>query len=75
MKAGQSVSPESTSRDLAKDRPHQLRIALAQGLAVAPLQRIREVARIDPGRDSLVRWLLGFNKVRDAECLEPQIGN
>lgn len=24
---------------------------------------------------SLVRWLLGFNKVRDAECLKPSIGN
>ena len=23
----------------------------------------------------LVRWLLGFNKVRDAECLKPSIGN
>lgn len=23
----------------------------------------------------LVRWLLGFNKVRDAECLKPAIGN
>ena len=23
---------------------------------------------------SLVRWLLGFNKVRDAECLKPSIG-
>lgn len=23
---------------------------------------------------SLVRWLLGFNKVRDAECLKPPIG-
>lgn len=24
---------------------------------------------------SLVRWLLGFNKVRDAECLKTSIGN
>lgn len=24
---------------------------------------------------SLVRWLLAFNKLRDAECLKPSIGN
>ena len=24
---------------------------------------------------SMVRWLLGFNKVRDAECLKPSFGD
>ncbi len=64
-----------TLTDRYHSTPDQKAVYAAQRVTV--LKEDGQTVDIGSGEavfGSLVRWLLGFNKVRDAECLKPSVG-